>query len=377
MTRKRWLLAPVYSLLCSPCIGQLAHAGGLDQTTFSPLILFEDGGYAEISAQRRDITVSGALVAAPNVGAQNVLQNRTTLNLGYKQDLGDRMGVALQITTPYAANTAYNAVGYPLNGTTATLESRAITALLSYDIGQNALAYGGLRLLQSDGDIYVSLNAGLPNVFSYRFDGKSDTGLGYVLGLAYSRPEFGTRLALSYTSPIDLTFSGQEGRVLGVAGATPALSNTRFGVEMPATLSLDFQQGIATNTALFGRIQQSRWGGFEIRPNLYPAGALVTYRDDVMRYDLGVKHRLSEEWGISALYSQEPQTGGLSSNLAPVDGLRAFTLGAEYTRGGAAIGLALSEVRFDDTTTGLGTTPFARFNGNRARLVTIRLSHRF
>ena len=268
MTRKRWLLAPVYSLLCSLCICQVAHAGGLDQTTFSPLILFEDGGYAEISAQRRDITVSGALVAAPNVGAQNVLQNRTTLNLGYKQDLGDRMGVALQITTPYAANTAYNAVGYPLNGTTATLESRAITALLSYDIGQNAFAYGCLRLLQSDGDIYVSLNAGLPNVFSYRFDGKSDTGLGYVLGLAYSRPEFGTRLALSYTSPIDLTFSGQEGRVLGVAGATPALSDTRFGVEMPATLSLDFQQGIATTTALFGRIQQSRLGGFEIRPNL-------------------------------------------------------------------------------------------------------------
>ncbi len=97
-------------------------------------------------AQRRDITVSGALVATPNVGAQNVLQNRTTLNLGYKQDLGDRMGVALQITTPYAANTAYNAAGYPLNGTAATLESRAITALLSYDIGQNAFAYGGLRL---------------------------------------------------------------------------------------------------------------------------------------------------------------------------------------------------------------------------------------
>ena len=377
MTRKRWLLAPVYSLLCSLCISQVAYAGGVDQTTFSPFILFENGGYAEISAQRRDITVSGGLVATQNVGAQNVLQNRTTLNLGYKQDLGDRMSMALQITTPYAANTAYNAAVYPLNGTTATLESRSITALLSYDIGQNALAYGGLRLLQSDGDFYVSLNAGLPNVFSYRFDGESDTGLGYVLGFAYSRPEFGTRLALSYTSPIDLTFSGQEGRVLGAAGATPALSDTRFGVEMPATLSLDFQQGIATNTALFGRIQQSRWGGFEIRPNLYPSGALVTYRDDVMRYDLGVKHRLSEEWGISALYSQEPQTGGLSSNLAPVDGLRAFTLGAEYTRGNAAIGFALSEVRFDDTTTGLGTTPVARFNGNRARLVTIRLSHRF
>ncbi len=258
MTRKRWLLAPVYSLLCSLCIGQVAHAGGLDQTTFSPLILFEDGGYAEISAQRRDITVSCALVAAPYVGAQNVLQNRTTLNLGYKQDLGDRMGVALQITTPYAANTAYNAVGYPLEATTATLESRAITALLSYDIGQNAFAYGSLRLLQSDDDIYVSLNAGLPNVFSYRFNGKSDTGLGDVLRLAYSRPEFGTRLALSYTSPIDLTFSGQEGRV--------------FGVEMPATLSLDFQQGIATNTALLAAFNKAVGGDLRSGRTSIPRG---------------------------------------------------------------------------------------------------------
>ncbi len=258
MTRKRWLLAPVYSLLCSLCIGQVAHAGGLDQTTFSPLILFEDGGYAEISAQRRDITVSCALVAAPYVGAQNVLQNRTTLNLGYKQDLGDRMGVALQITTPYAANTAYNAVGYPLEATTATLESRAITALLSYDIGQNAFAYGSLRLLQSDDDICVSLNAGLPNVFSYRFNGKSDTGLGDVLRLAYSRPEFGTRLALSYTSPIDLTFSGQEGRVLGV--------------EMPATLSLDFQQGIATNTALLAAFNKAVGGDLRSGRTSIPRG---------------------------------------------------------------------------------------------------------
>ncbi|MBF9039054.1 hypothetical protein LSUCC0246_11090 [Rhodobacterales bacterium LSUCC0246] len=46
-------------------------------------------------------------------------------------------------------------------------------------------------------------------------------------------------------------------------------------------------------------------------------------------------------------------------------------------RGSAAIGFALSEVGFDDTTKGLGTTPFVRFSGNRARRTTIRLSHRF
>ena len=93
------------------------------------------------------------------------------------------MGVALQITTPYAANTAYNAAGYPLNGTTATLESRAITALLSYDNGQNAFACGGLRLLQSDGDIYVSLNAGVRMSFPTALMAKAIRALAMFWGL--------------------------------------------------------------------------------------------------------------------------------------------------------------------------------------------------
>ncbi|MCV2875515.1 hypothetical protein OE810_04510 [Rhodobacteraceae bacterium XHP0102] len=359
------------------CFGQMTYAGGLDQTTFSPDILFEEGGVAELRAQRRSADVTGALIAAPTVTTGGVLQDRSTVEFGYKQDLTDRLGLAVQITTPYAARTRYGQAGYPLNGTDARLDSRAVTALLSYDFSNTLFAFGGVRLLQSDGDIYVSVNAGAPNVFSYRFTGDSDTGLGYVLGLAYSRPEFGTRLALSYTSPIDLTFSGQEGRVLGAAGATPTLSDTRFGVEMPATLSLDFQQGIATDTALFGRVQHSRWGGFEIRPNLYPAGALVTYQEDVTTYDLGIKHRLSASWGVSASYRVEPANGGFSSNLGPIDGLRAFTLGAEYQGGPYAIGFALTQVRFEDTTTALGTTPLARFDGNRATLATVRLNYRF
>ena len=49
MTRKRWLLAPVYSLYAACALGKSPMQGGLDQTTFSPLILFEDGGYAEIT----------------------------------------------------------------------------------------------------------------------------------------------------------------------------------------------------------------------------------------------------------------------------------------------------------------------------------------
>ncbi len=197
------------------------------------------------------------------------------------------------------------------------------------------------------------------------------------MGLAYSRPKTATRIALSYTSPIDLLYSGREGNVLGAAGATPALSDTRFGMTLPATLSMEGQTGIAQNTAMFGRIQHSRWGGVEIRPNLYPAGALVQYQQDVTTYDLGIKHRLSAAWGVSASYRIEPANGGFSSNLGPVDGLRAITLGAEYQGGPYAIGFGLTDVTFEDTTTALGTTPLARFEGNRARLASIRLTYRF
>ena len=78
-----------------------------------------------------------------------------------------------------------------------------------------------------------------------------------------------------------------------------------------------------------------------------------------------------KRWLLAPVYSL------LCSLCIGVDGLRIFTLGAEYMRGSAAIGFALSEVRFDDTTKGLETTPFVRFSGNRARRTTIRLSHRF
>ena len=82
MTRKRWLLAPVYLLLCSLFIGQVAHAGGPRSNHILTSHPVRGWRLCRNHAQRRDITVSGALVATPNVGAQNVLQNRTTLGLG-------------------------------------------------------------------------------------------------------------------------------------------------------------------------------------------------------------------------------------------------------------------------------------------------------
>ncbi len=162
--------------------------GGLDQTTFSPDILFEEGGTPNCarSAQRGSHRCA---IAAPQSHLAAFFRIATRLIWALATDVRPSGRGFTQIHHALWRHARYAQAGYPLNGTDAASGNRAVTALLSYDVANGFFAYGGLRLLQSDGDIYVSLNAGAPNVFSYRFTGDSDTGVGYVWGWPIAAPK--------------------------------------------------------------------------------------------------------------------------------------------------------------------------------------------
>lgn len=164
-------------------LGQMTYAGGLDQTTFSPEILFEEGGVAELRAQRRSADVTGALIAAPTVTTGGVLQDRSTVEFGYKQDLTDRLGLAVQITTPYAARTRYGQAGYPLNGTDARLDSRAVTALLSYDFPTPSLPSAGCGCCNLMGIFMSRLMRARPMYFPIASQGTATRALAMFWGL--------------------------------------------------------------------------------------------------------------------------------------------------------------------------------------------------
>ena len=122
---KRFMLASTALVAATT----LAHAGGVERSTQSVAILFEQGRYAELSFGRFAPDVSGT-VGGGAVSSGDMAGDYNSWSLGYKMDIGDRMALAFILDQPIGANVNYpaSAAPYPLAGSTATLSSSAITA---------------------------------------------------------------------------------------------------------------------------------------------------------------------------------------------------------------------------------------------------------
>ncbi len=138
-TMKRFMLATTAMVAATT----VAHAGGVERSTQSVAILFEQGRYAELSFGRFAPDVSGT-VGGGAVSSGDMAGDYNSWSLGYKMDIGDRMALAFILDQPIGANVNYPAgTRYPLGGSTATLTSSAITALLKYGFENNVSVYGG------------------------------------------------------------------------------------------------------------------------------------------------------------------------------------------------------------------------------------------
>jgi long-subunit fatty acid transport protein len=70
--------------------------------------------------------------------------------------------------------------------------------LLRFRIDENFSLHGGVRTVTASGvyDVPSAVTQGQP----YESEYSSDTGMGYVLGGAYERPDIALRVALTYSS---------------------------------------------------------------------------------------------------------------------------------------------------------------------------------
>jgi long-subunit fatty acid transport protein len=155
----------------------------------------------------------------------------------------------------------------------------------------------------------------------------TDTGsdAGYVVGVAWEKPEIAARVSLTYNSAITHDFTAIE---------NIAPVPTAFKTEIPQSVNLEFQSGIAADTLLFGSIRWVDWSEFDITPAalLAASGAsLVDYDDDTITYNIGVGRRFSDQWSGAVTVGYEPSTGGFSANLGPTDGFTSLGVAATYT----------------------------------------------
>lgn len=337
-----------------------ALAGGIERSSQSIGILFEEGGFVELSFGSVMPDVSGSLGGGA-VPSGNMAADYISLGLGVKQDINDKLSFALILDQPYGANVSYPGTfgvdPYPFAGTTAEIKSTAITAVGKYKVGERTSVIAGLRYQTMSGV------ASIPLVGGYTLDVTGSGGFGYVVGAAYEIPDIALRVAVTYNSEITHNMTGTEFGALA----------SDFDITTPQSFSIDFQSGVAADTLVFGSIRWVEWSQFDISPTNYPLNPLVSYAEDRTTYTLGVGRKFSEKFSGSVALGYEATAGGVSSNLGPTDGFFSVQLGGKYTMNDMTISGGVRYITIGDATTSIG----ADFADNSAIGIGVKVGYSF
>ncbi|MDG1519318.1 MAG: transporter [Yoonia sp.] len=286
-----------------------AFAGGIDRSGQSIGAIFEEGSYAELSYGSVTPSITGSILGG-NIESGNIAPSYGQLGLAYKRDVNDRVSVALIIDQPFGAAVAYGGTTYPLAGTSAEVNATSTTAVGRYKFNDNVSVHFGPRYLAADGNYTLAVGGGTLYTSTY----EQGTGSGYVAGVAYERKDIALRVALTYSSAIDLELEGSAGDL---------------NATMPKSWNLDFQSGVAADTLVFGSIRHVGWSKAVIRDAAF--GDLVTYDQDTTSYTLGVGRKFSDSFSGALSVGYEEEQGGTASNLAPTDGNMSIGIGGTYT----------------------------------------------
>lgn len=373
MTR---IVAASAALLATTAI---AHAGGVERSSQSMAILFEEGTFVELSfgAISPEVTGVSAITLGPSPAGStsgNMSPDYTTWALRYRQDITDNLSFAFIVDQPIGADVDYgpSAYLYGINlgnpGSQAEIDSNALSVILRYETANNFSVYGGLRAVEASGN--VALFNG------YTMSAEGSTELGYLLGVAYERPDIALRVALTYHSATDHDFAATENVAPGLPG---------FVTTIPQSLTLEAQSGIAPDTLLFGSIRWVDWSEFDITPFGYtnfvsPGNSLVDYDDDTITYNIGIGRRFNENWSGAITYTHEPSTGGFSGNLGPTDGRSAVGLGVTWTNDQVEITGGVQYSWIGDAVTeapGIPGATYGVFNDNTALAAGMSIGFRF
>lgn len=340
--------------------GTLAHSAAIERATPSTArLLFEPGRYGEVGVVWYDPSQSGEgadlmplevpLVVPGDTG--DVFEPQWALSGAFKADLGPRLSYAVVVDQPWGAATQYGAGSFdPLvfsyAGTEAHLETWQILGVLAYDVQPRVKVFAGVRAERLKAD------AAVPFLYGYKVDGDADWGAGWLLGAAWSRPERGQRVALTYQSAIDHALpTVEEAAGVGAVESTTDLAT-------PQSVTLEAQTGVNARTLVFGSVRWVDWSAFEIAPRVYGAlvgEPLVAYDGDWWTYTAGVGRQLTDTLAGSLALTYEPAIGGSLSTLGPYDGKSALTAALSWDRGPMTVTGAATYGRLGDASNALAT----------------------
>jgi long-subunit fatty acid transport protein len=278
--------------------------------------------------------------------------------LSMKSDLSDKLSVGLLLDQPYGAHVSYETAGYPLNTANAKVNSTSITLMGRYKLTDAISAHAGLRTVSADGVYDPAPTRDINNnVVDYASTYSKDSDMGYLVGVAYEKPEIALRVALTYASETEFAMDGTAGDM---------------NAKMPQSVNLDFQSGVAANTLVFGSVRWADWTSASLTDTV--AGPINTYSNDVLTYSIGVGRKFSDSFSGALTLGYEKGTDELASNLSPTDGYLSVGLGGTYSKDNMKVTAGVRYVDLGDATT---DTIFSSFSGNSALALGLKVSFSF
>ncbi len=344
-----------------------AQAGGILRDGDRSQILFQKGkNYVEASVSTVKPAVSGT-VAGGALGSGNIAPAYQNYSFGYKYEVNDRLSFAIVTNEPVGADVDYApGTAYPFSGSSAQLDSFAVTGLLKYNFSERISAYGGLRVQSMKGNVAITFPSPIYSPAApYTLTVDNDYQAGFVLGAAYQIPKIALKIALTYDSEIEHEFRDNT-------------TGTPFKVKIPQALTLHAQSGIAKDTLLFGSIRWQEWSKFRINPADYlvPLGnpPIASENSDILTYEIGIGRKFTENWSGAATLGYERDLGNVVGNLSGKEGFTSYGLAIKYEteRWDITTGLKFFDLG-SATTGGIG----ANFSDNSALAAGIKVGYRF
>lgn len=239
---------------------------------------------------------------------------------------------------------AANANAQGNQGTNVEIRTNNVTALVGAKFGEkrNFQIYGGPAIQRLNGQVHLR---GVAYQGAQGYDARmsTDTDVGWVAGIAYSKPEIALKAALTYRSEIEHeTHMAETFPNLALRGIEPT-TGRNFKVKLPESVNLDFQTGVNPTTLLTAKVRYVPWSDFNItpptysdaarmsNPTAYPNGLpIVSYSKDQWSAEVGLGKKLSDKLAVSGAVGYDSGAGNPATSLGPIEGYWSFGLGAKY-----------------------------------------------
>ncbi|CAM8648504.1 FadL Long-chain fatty acid transport protein [Paracoccaceae bacterium] len=354
-----------------------ALAGGFERSGLPVGFMFEKGNYGELSLGHVTPKVEGATNVG-SVASGNIAGSYRTVGVAFKSDLNEKLSLGITIDPSYGADVSYGTgTSYPVRGSSAKLRGETIALLGRYKLNDKLSVVAGVRSVGIGGNVSLStttitgFGGALANFYNASFRHTRD--IGYLFGAAYEKPEIALRVGLTYASSTKHTLPVTGSVLVAPPTLTPFTDTT--DVELPQSLTLDFQSGVAADTLVFGSVRWVDWTATTlIGPNAGAANPLTEHDNDSITYNIGVGRKFSDQFSGAISIGYEKSNGGIAGNLSPTDGYKSIQVGGTYTMGNMKIS---GGVRYVDVGDALALSGASNFTGNSAIGVGVKVGFTF